>query len=183
MTHLLHFLGGDYLITLKQLAAVCSRWKAIIQSTPAFWTTIESTTTPDDMGYMLRKFVNRLLTLRHLIDSGRGVSRTHGFNGFDFLGFVSSNMALCSSLSVAIKWCSQAVCIVGSPAPKLRKATIVASDCDIDEDVNLFGGQAGVCEDVRLGQIPIKWDLSLPSKLRRQYPKVVPMLASLLAAS
>ncbi|KAG9045065.1 hypothetical protein FS837_007112 [Tulasnella sp. UAMH 9824] len=166
ITHLPYFLGGYYLTTLKDLAAVCKWWKTTIQSTPTFWTIIESTTTPDEMEYMLRKSGNCPLTFRQLIDSTMDVFPTGGVDGFDFLDFASLNMARCSSLSVAVKWCEQAARVLKSPAPKLRAATIVASVCNMDEDVHLFNGEAGELEDLWLSQIPIRWDLGLPTKLR-----------------
>ncbi|KAG8914056.1 hypothetical protein FRC00_000934 [Tulasnella sp. 408] len=167
MAYLPYFLGGYYLTTLKTLAAVCKWWETIIQSTPTFWTIIESTTTPDEMEYMLRKSGNCLLTFRQLIDSTLDVFPIGGVDGFDFLDFVSLNMARCSALSVAMKWGSQAARVLESPAPKLRAATIVASACSIDKDIHLFDGQAGALEDLWLSQIPIRWDLGLPTRLRR----------------
>ncbi|KAG8897037.1 hypothetical protein FRC01_011502, partial [Tulasnella sp. 417] len=135
-----YFLGGYYLSALKDLTVVCTLWKFTIQNSPTFWTIIESSNTPDEMGYMLRKAANCLVTFKHLLDSGQDVFPEGGFDGFDFLDFASSNMPRCSSLSVAVKWCSQAARILGSPAPNLREATIVASLYDIDEDLHLFDG-------------------------------------------
>ncbi|KAG8915220.1 hypothetical protein FRC00_006562 [Tulasnella sp. 408] len=163
------FQGGDYLSTLKTLAAVCRRWKSTIQNTPSFWTVIESTITPDEMHYMLRKSGKRNLTFRHppKTDSAPDAFPTKRLDTSDFLGTASAHMSRCSSLSLAGKWCRQTARIVGSPAPVLREATVVATGNDFNECVILFDGQAGMLENLWLSRIPIRWDLGLPPKLRR----------------
>ncbi|KIO30816.1 hypothetical protein M407DRAFT_20143 [Tulasnella calospora MUT 4182] len=166
-----YYQGGHYLGTLKTLAAVCRTWKSTIQDTPSFWNVIESTITPNEMHYMLRKSEKCTLTFRHLMErfdySGRNVRRRTGLDTSDFFDVASFNMSRCSSLSFAVKWYRQAVRVLGSPAPILREAVAIASDRDSVERIILFDGQAGMLENLWLSDIPIRWDLGLPPRLRR----------------
>lgn len=146
----------DYLSRLKDLARVCARWKSIIQSTPTFWTIIESIITPNEIAYMLRKSEKCNLAFKH----------DQFLLGSDFLGVVGSHMNRCSSLSAVVKSGSEMTLILGSPAPNLRRAIVCAAYCDLRQPVNLFNGQAEVLEELVLAKIPIRWDLGLPPTLR-----------------
>ncbi|KAG8897519.1 hypothetical protein FRC00_004140 [Tulasnella sp. 408] len=158
---------SQYLKSLRDIASVCAKWRSTIQSTPNFWTIIESIITPDEMRYMVSKSGNCALEFKHTVDVITGV--THQRNSFDepnFLGLAGSNMSRCSSLMIEVQSNSQAARILESPAPLLREAVVIAERADI-EDIILFNGEAGVLESLRLDQIPIRWDLGLPPRLRR----------------
>lgn len=164
-----YYQGGHYLDRLKTLAAVCRTWRSTIQNTPSFWALIESTNTSDEMHYMLRKSGKRTLAFRYIMkaDPDCNFRSPAGHDTPDFFELASSNMFRCSSLSAAVKWYRQLAHILGSPAPVLRDATVIASDCTFNDPVSLFGGQAGVLEILWLSHINIQWDSGLPPKLRR----------------
>ncbi|KAG8894074.1 hypothetical protein FRC01_013174, partial [Tulasnella sp. 417] len=166
-----YYQEGHYLSTLKGLAMVCKTWKSTIQNTPGFWNVIESTVTRDEMHYMLRKAGKRPLIFRHFMTpySDHDIDPGIGHNASDCFDIASSNMFRCSSLSslLAMECGQQAARMLESPAPILRDATVVASDCYFPEHIILFDGQAGMLEDLWLSRIPIRWDLGLPPKLRR----------------
>ncbi|KIO30815.1 hypothetical protein M407DRAFT_20142 [Tulasnella calospora MUT 4182] len=161
VANLPHYQGGGYLGMLKTLAAVCRMWKSTIQDTPRLWKVIDSTITLNERHYMLRKSKKCALAFRHSMD------RTPGLDTSDFLDFASFNMYRCSSASLEVEGCHQAARVLGSPAPILREATVIASNHDSHEHIILFDGQAGMLENLRLSNIPIQWDLGLPPKLRR----------------
>ncbi|KAG8893165.1 hypothetical protein FRC00_010915 [Tulasnella sp. 408] len=159
---------GQYLKSLRDIASVCAKWRSIIQSVPTFWTVIESSITPEEMRYMVSKSEKCALEFIHTFDVNTGV--THPRKCFDepnFLGLAGSNMSRCSSLIVQVQSNSQAVCILESPALILREAVVIANKSDIKKQIILFNGQAGALESLRLDQIPIRWDLGLPPRLRR----------------
>ncbi|KAG9045067.1 hypothetical protein FS837_007114 [Tulasnella sp. UAMH 9824] len=168
-----YYQGGYYLDRLKTLAAVCSTWRSTIQNTPSFWAHIESTITSDEMNYMLRKSGKRNLAFRYVMkaDSGHDFRSLAGLDSpLDssyFFELASSNMFRCSSLLAGVTSYRQLAHILESPAPVLRDATVIASDCRFNEPVSLFGGQAGGLETLWLSHINIQWDSGLPPKLRR----------------
>ncbi|KAG8904316.1 hypothetical protein FRC01_008785, partial [Tulasnella sp. 417] len=166
VTNLPYFQGGYYLGTLKALAAVCRTWKLIIQSTPSFWAVIESNATSREVQYILRKAEKYALTFRHVTQTipGRPTSR---FAKQDFLALAKFNMYRCSSLSVWVEDDKQAAYILTSPAPVLRKATVIASKCLPNQSINLFDGRAPMLEDLNLSRIPIKWDLAADQAILR----------------
>lgn len=170
MTNIPHFEGGYYLGTLKDLASVCRTWKSIIQSTPSFWTVIESTSTTEEIEYMLHKSRNCALTFRCVKEPifNHGIFPTDDVSGDKFLALASLNMCRCSSLSVRLAD-YRAIRLLESPAPILREATIVAVGSSYSSGLRvvLFDGQAGMLEDLFLSHIPIRWDAGLPPKLRR----------------
>ncbi|KAG8914055.1 hypothetical protein FRC00_000933, partial [Tulasnella sp. 408] len=59
-------------------------------------------------------------------------------------------MSRCSFLSLAERRCEEVDRIVGSPAPILREATVVATNIDSGGKVILFDGQAGMLENLWL---------------------------------
>ncbi|KAG9015966.1 hypothetical protein FRB90_004036 [Tulasnella sp. 427] len=123
--------------------------------------------TPDAIDYMLRKSGECDLAFRHLVTSGDELNSAETRYESDFLELSTLHMDRCSSLTIGVKYGKRMEALIRSSAPRLREATVFAGVPNFSEPAHLFGGHAEALEDLMVSEVPIRWDLGLPSKLRR----------------
>ncbi|KAG8914783.1 hypothetical protein FRC01_003910 [Tulasnella sp. 417] len=155
----------DHYTALFNIAKVSARWQSIVDLTPSLWSYVSSTYPKAKVDLSLKKSSPYPLSVACKYE-GEWLTANSKRGSRDFLQRMKSTDRPWEELILHLPTIGHLRSILKAPAPHLRKLDINSASWS-SKRVNLFGGQQGVLEDVKLRHIKIKWNSGALTGLRR----------------
>ncbi|KAG8909806.1 hypothetical protein FRC01_006718 [Tulasnella sp. 417] len=159
----------SFLRRLETISSVCSSWRALVQSSPRFWSVIEFSNPEPVILDLLRKSGSTGLDIRCFSDGNYNCMHHSGLSGSlgrRHLNLIIPHTDRIQSLSLAAYAAHGLLPILEKPAPVLEELRLELMEESFGEPLDLFCGQAGRLRDVVLENIPFRWDSAVLAGLR-----------------
>lgn len=152
----------SFLQRLGTISSVCSSWRALVEGSPRFWSTIEFRAPRQTILTQLEKSKSSPLEIKCFSDGayhcaptvGRGI----GVVLVPQLRLIESHTHRIRSLIVSMPTTNGMITLLDKPAPMLEELRLTFVHCMFVEPLELFCGQAGRLKDVALENLPVRWD-------------------------
>ncbi|KAG8940671.1 hypothetical protein FRC04_005083 [Tulasnella sp. 424] len=155
---------SNHFTSLSNIAVVSARWKSIVDSTPTLWSFVSSTYPESQVDRALKKSARTPLSVACRF-KGDELTASLKYESREFLRVMQSKGRHWDELILRLPRIGHLRSFLEAPLSHLRKLDVKVEYAS-PKKLNLFGGQRGVLEDVKLTNANIEWDSEAFTGLR-----------------